>query len=189
MSQTPELDGIQLGIYRLLRTGGPTRDEGETTRGMPDTGMALEFSVIGANDIHLTLHDTRWSNGERDVRVVRRHGTPELYDEIVGRLRLEVRPSGLELVVDLRQARPGRRGDRPQLHNASLIQLDTGAGTSVTDALRRLGGRVGTKAELLERIGKTRENLCCVFDPGAELLPAAVFVLTRVAPVGTGYTG
>ena len=106
MSQGSSPDGVQLGVYQLLRTDPPTPYEGETVAGVQDTGMALPFSLIAPDSVHLTIHDIRWSNGERDVRVIRRHGTPELYDSVVGRLRLAVNPEGLELAIDLRQARP-----------------------------------------------------------------------------------
>lgn len=86
----------------------------------------------------LLLHDTRWNNGHRDVRVAERNETPPPYDTVVGRLRISVDPIEEDLFMELRQARIKRNG-RAQVADATWEELDEGAGTSVSRALRDLG--------------------------------------------------
>lgn len=184
----PEMDEpIALGPYRLSSKGTIRSVKGQSAKKVDDLyGTALEYRVTGDDGTDLLLHDTRWNNDHRDVRVVERNETPPPYDTVVGRLRISVDPIEEDLFMELRQARIKHDG-RAQVVAASLEELDEGAGTSVSRALRDLGAQVGTKEVLLGRKDQTRNRMCCRFPPTAVLVPAAGLVLARVAPVGRGY--
>lgn len=179
---------IVLGPYRLSATGttlsiGP----GQSAKKVDGLyGTAIEYLVIGDDGTDLLVHDTRWNNGHRDVRVAERNETPPPYDTVVGRLRIGVDPIEEDLFMELRQAQTKPNG-RAQVVAASVEELDEGAGTSVSRALRALGAQVGTKEVLLGRKDQTRRRMCCRFPSTAELVPATALVLTRIAPVGRGY--
>jgi len=180
-------DVVPLGVYLLSATGRTRHEQGQSAKKVDDLlGAATEYRVTGPDGADLVLLDTRWNNRDRDVRVVERNQSPPRYDTVIGRLRISVEHYEEDLFMELRQARVGPDG-RAQSRVATLQQLDEGAGTSVSGALRDLGARVGTKQDLLGRTDETRERICCRFPPTAELVPAAAFVLTRIAPVGRGY--
>ena len=77
---------------------------------------------------------------------------------------------------------------RAQRCRADFRQLDEGAGVSVAGVLRQLGAEVGTKEDLLGTRDRTHGYLCCRFSKEAKIVPPAVFVLTRIAPVGRSYS-
>lgn len=161
--------------------------EGKAPRRSTDLwGTATEYTVTAEDGTDLLLQDTRWDNGQRDVRAVERHDTPPPYDTVVDRLRVSVDPIEGDVFMELRQARINA-GGRAQVAPATFEEIDEGAGVSVLSVLRGLGGQVGTKQALLGRRDQTRDRLCCRFSESSLLVPAAVFVLTRIAPVGRGY--
>ncbi len=179
MNQVSPPDGVQLGIYQLLRTGTPTPFEAETAGGVQETGVALAFSLLGTDGAHLAIHDTRWSNGERDVRVVQRHGTPELYDSVVGRLRLTVSPAGMELAVDLRQARPGA----DYANSLKLLQ-----------DFRARHPHIPTKSGLMLGLGETDDEILAVMrdrQSAAQGLAGVVgdFTIGETQQLGQSLTG
>jgi hypothetical protein len=189
---SPPVDGkpprnILLGLYRLEPAGSTSRVRGQSAKKVDDLyGTATEYAVTAEDGTDLLLRDTRWDNGQRDVRAVERFGTPPPYDTVLGRLRISVDAIEDELFMELRQARL-KSGGRAQVASATLEELDEGAGVSVRSALRNLGASVGTKELLLSRRDQTRDRLCCRFPESALFVPPAVFVLTRIAPVGRGY--
>jgi hypothetical protein len=120
-----KVEGLDLGDYRLLATGTEVPVSGETAKRQLSRGTAAEYRLVGSDGIKLTLHDSRWTNGDRDVRAVTRNTTPETYDGIINRLRLGVDRAGEDLVVELQQARLNAMG-RPQRRIASLRNSTTG---------------------------------------------------------------
>src|SRR5687768_11801886 len=77
--------------------------DGETPTGHAASGIATLYDVRGP-DLHLTLRDVEWSNGERDVVACERFSSPQLFDTLVERLRLSVLDYDGPY-VELRQAR------------------------------------------------------------------------------------
>lgn len=179
---------LVLGSFRLTVTGTTlSAGPGQSAKKVDGLyGTAVEYQVTGDDRTDLVIQDTRWENGQRDVRVAERNDTPPPYDTVVGRLRISVDPIEDDVFMELRQAQIKRNG-RAQVAAASLEQLAAGAGVSVSQALRDLGAQVGTKEVLLGRKDQTRHRICCRFPPTAEMVPAAALVLTRIAPVGRGY--
>lgn len=183
---TPQAPVLEYGPVSVLRETTIETVTGETAQRQPSIGKATVYEVYGPGGLHLTLHDTRWLNGDRDVRVVRRNRSPERYDTIVGRLRMGV--SGLangDLIVWLRVADPDEI--RPTRKQVSLVALQDMTNIDPKMHLVKLGAtRVGTASELgiSQRAG--RNQLGARFPPTAELVPVAAFMLTTILPRMSG---
>jgi hypothetical protein len=162
--------------------------EGETVSGTPATGTARLLRVSDSAGCDLTVRDTRWDTGERDLVATERHDSPQRFDTLVERLRLAVSPLGGELYAELRHVRlkPNARGN---LFAPNTDELDDAAGVAVTAELYRHGAtRVGTRAELLADEGRTRNRLGVMFPRDADEVAIAAYVYTRLAPVARGVT-
>ncbi len=181
--RTPSEQGIEVGAFRIARVGSMITVEGETPNGVTSQGRGRLYEVTDADECRLTVRDTTWANGERDVVAAERHDSPQRFDTLVERLRLPVMERGDDLYVELRQVRlkPNGRGN---LFSASDAELDAGAGVRVAQALERHGAHeIGTRAELLDDRGPTRGRLGVRFPRKAEAVPLVAYVCTRVAPV------
>ena len=179
---TSQVPVLEYGSVRVLRETRIESVTGETAQRLPSLGKATVYEVHGPSGLHLTLHDTRWLNGDRDVRVVRRNSSPERYDTIVGRLRMGV--SELEngdLMVWLRVADPDEI--RPTRKQVSLVALHDMTRIDPNAHLMMLGATAVGTANELGITGKTRRNqLAARFPPAAELVPVAAFMLTTILP-------
>ena len=161
--------------------------DGQTVSGASGAGRGRLFEVTDDDQLRLTIRDTTWDNGERDVVACERHGSPQRFDTLVERLRLQV-VEGPEHYVELRQVRlkPNGRGN---LFAPDEAGLDAGAGLAVADELMCHGASiVGTRAELVGDDGRHRTRHGVRFPRNAETLPVVAYVLTRVAPVARGAT-
>lgn len=175
-----------IGAFTLRSLSRTVEVHGETSSGVQSTGVGSHFEVLSSDGLCLTIRDTRWATGERDIVACERHDSPERYDTLVGRLRLSVLDRG-GLYVDLRQARLRLNG-RAQLFNADLPYLSAGAGVDVEAVLTANGASaIGTREELLADSGSTRRRIAArVGHDGREWAPVVAYVLTRIAPVGAG---
>jgi hypothetical protein len=150
-------------------------------------GRGRLYEVTGV-ELRLTVRDTSWANGERDIVTSERHDSPQRFDTLVERLRLPVSRRGEHLYAEPRQVRlkPNGRGN---LFAASEDELDDGAGVSVAHQLARHGAdRTGTREELLNDDSRARARLGIRFGDHADLVPVIAYVCTRVAPVANGVT-
>lgn len=174
---------IEVGAFSITPLQRAVDVEGETPDGQASSGRGRLYDVSDGGESRLTVRDTSWANGERDVVATERHDSPQRFDTLVERLRLAVLPHGKGLYVELRQARlkPNGRGN---LFVPDEEALDAGAGVSVARALERHGAmHVGTREVLLEDTGRSRTRLGALFPREAELVPLVAYVCTRVAPV------
>jgi hypothetical protein len=174
---------MRVGPFTAVPLGRTVDIEGETADGCASTGQGHLFEITDEEDCRLTVRDTQWANGERDIVTCERHGSPQRFDTLVERLRLPVLSRGGELYVELRQVRlrPNGRGN---LFAPDEAGLDAGAGLAVTGELVRHGAtRVGTRGELLGDEGRTRSRIGASFPREAELVALVAYVCTRVAPV------
>jgi len=181
-------DGAQLGPVPLGDLTLSYRREilvkdGTTCSGVRSDGAAKVYEVVAADGLHLTVHDTTWRNGERDICARERHDSPSRYDKLVDRLRLTVNTDPDGCRIDLRQARI--RDGRPRLVTAAPDELTLGAGLDLVSWLRGRGAVVGTREELGLSHGRDphRRRLAVRFAAEDTLLPVAVYALTRIAPV------
>jgi hypothetical protein len=179
---------IQIGAFTITPTATTEHVDGETVTGIASTGRGRFYEITGTGGLHLTVRETTWATGERDVVATRRHDSPQRFDTLIERLRLPVSRRGHDFYAELRQVRlkPNGRGN---LFAASEEDLDRGACVSVARQLERHGaGRVGTREELLGDDGRTRNRLGVRFGQHADLVPVIAYVCTRVAPVASGFT-
>jgi hypothetical protein len=162
--------------------------DGETASGAKSFGTGELHELTGPEGLRLTIRDTRWNSGERDVVATERHDSPERFDTLIERLRLTVldRQGGY---VELRQARLRPNG-RAGLFDADLPMLNAGAGVDVEQTLLSHGAlEVGTREDLLGDMERTRKRLGARIAPGGQdCLPLVAYVLTRVAPVAAQLT-
>jgi hypothetical protein len=175
----------ELGPFVLEAASEPKPVEGTTPAGYDVEGTAAFHHLRGPADLFLTIRDTRWSNGERDLVACARHASPERFDTLVERLHLAVLRSP-DFYVDLRQARIRTNG-RAGLFNASLEELNAGADLDVHAILRKAGAtHMGTRGAVLGDCGRTRARYTARFDDHSCAVPLVAYVLTRVAPVARG---
>jgi hypothetical protein len=166
--------------------------DGETVKGFKSTGSGPLFQVMALPDAKLKLIDAKWATGERDVRATEATGPKAIRGLDSGRLRLSVSSLiGGRLWLELSQARvnPQTSDSHSNLFQASLKELDEGAGLSVLTILESYGVEVDTRRKL-SIPGKHRDGYyCAVFDPSQKELPIIAFVLTRVLPLINEYSG
>ena len=180
------MSGVVAG-FTCERLDGSVAVEGETTSGVASRGTGELYEVTDGAECRLTVRDTRWANGERDLVACRRHDSPQRFDTLIERLRLPIVAHGGELYAELRHARL-KSNHRGNLFVPDERMLDEAAGISVAAELQRFGARrVGPRAELLDDTGRAGGRLGVLFPHDAELVPLASYVCTRVAPVARGY--
>jgi hypothetical protein len=173
---------LRVGPYVVTRVGH-SEVEGETPDGEASIGQGRLFVVTDGAESRLTVRDTRWANGERDLVAAERHDSPQRFDTLVERLRLPVLSRGGDLYVELRQVRLKANG-RGNLFAPDEEALDHGAGVLVARELERHGATsVGTREQLLSDEGRSRNRLGALFPPDADLVPLVAYICTRVAPV------
>ena len=174
-----------IGSFTLRSLGRKVATQGNTPSGHASVGRGALYELAGANDLRLTLRDTTWANGERDVVACERNDSPELFDTLIKRLRLAVLDHDGPY-VELRQARLRPNG-RANLFYPDSADLDRGAGLAVhTTLLAHGASQVGTREELFDDEGPARFRLGARFSDHDSLVPVVAYVLTRVCPVAAG---
>ena len=174
---------LDYGSVQVFRSDKTAVVHDETAQREISTGKATVFEVHGPNGLHLTVHDTRWLNGDRDVRVARRNASPERFDVLVGRLRMGVQATDDgDLSMMLRVADPADA--RPTRKQVSFAALHEMAGVDPAEHLTRFGATaLGTGRDLGRARTRTQNQLMVRFPPSAELVPVAAFMLTTVLPL------
>jgi hypothetical protein len=173
-----------VGAFTLRRLEDGVAAKGETASGQTSVGAVVLYELTGSDNLHLTVRDTRWANGERDVVACERHESPERFDTLIDRLRLAVLDHG-GLYVELRQARLRPNG-HAGLYNASAADLEV-AGVEVRKTLLAHGAvEVATREDLLGDTGPARFRMGARFSDQDSLVPLVAYVLTRVCPVAAG---
>lgn len=179
-TQAPALD---YGALRIFRQDGEEIVHDETARREVSTGKATVYDAHGSNGLLLTLHDSRWLNGDRDVRVVRRNSSPERFDVLVSRLRMGVQTADDgDCLVWLRVADPA--DPRPTRKQVSLAALQAMTDVDPVEHLMAVGATaIGTGSELGLPGKPTRNQLAVRFPQTAEIVPLAAFTLTTILPL------
>jgi hypothetical protein len=97
-----------------------------------------------------------------------------------------VHPFGDLQFVELTQARLNL-GEWSNVFKASRDELDLGAGLDVASCLLELGAEcVDTREAAMGDETGRRTFLCAVFRERSSIVPAAAYVLTRIAPLMRG---
>jgi hypothetical protein len=188
--------GMTIGRYRLLPEEATRTIQHRTLTNEPSTGIARCVFVLGSR-ARLTVADIYWDTGERDVRAIEVEAGGDLVGRLLrgGRIGVysadfESFPEGLSYMdLAVMRTRPGQ-GRLPTAVRADYQTICRAAGVSVWDELSRLGGSsIGPRSELIGD-GSPRMNfLMMTFPSNSSLVPAAVFLLTRVLPLVRRFTG
>jgi hypothetical protein len=181
----------------ISRSSGRTVKSGETCSGEQSTGVAAEWQLALPGRPLLTVHDTRWDNGERDLVLYQPSLVPEMpapLSNLHNRRRAGIEPAALRrgrLRIMAWLAVPGAH-DRPSfrksLTTAALV-ADCGS-----DRIRDLTDRPGVSLEAAfdkpdlppVDIGepqdfKPLQHALC-FSEGDDETPVLAFTLFRVIP-------
>jgi hypothetical protein len=150
-----------------------------------DHGTAISYAVTGPGTLHLTVADITWDNGERDLRAIHRHNSPQRFDRLLhgGRLIVNDHEGITGKRIDLRQMRM-KDATWSNLKRATLLELDQAADCSTSETLRGFGAtKIGTREDVLGDTSPHRGSICCTFPSDATDVPIAAYLITRVAPL------
>ena len=183
---------IRAGV-KITNTNQIERTSGRTTGREEKIGQNRIFEFLDDGGHYVKIAYAVWSNGERDIRPIEAEGSRSLERLNKGGLRLDIYSvrkgpykSRDNLFCVLRQARVKRKSENQwsNLFNATPIELDKGAGLDVQKVLEKAGAiDIGTREEILDEWGRTRNQWCIVFERENELLPVVAFALTRILPL------
>lgn len=178
---------IEVGAVKIWREGQSTTISGESCSGARQRGDNTLYLATGPEELEITIADTCWENGERDIRALETSGPPQI-DHLKMRLRLEVQEldsDAKKLKIDLRQARVRLDTDRlwSNLYKADEDRHALGTGIDIARTLHQLGANVGPRGTLLGERGQPQNQLCAVFPCEAQQVPIVAFVTTRVLPL------
>ena len=180
----PSDGAVVLGKFTLSKEPRQEPFTGSTPGKEKDVkGTRLLFNVAGPEGLELEVADERFDNGERQIRLNESGPVEARFSRLYTGCRLGVHQTGALTQIELRQARM-TTDDWSSTRNASFEKLDEGAGIGVKEALAALGASTfGTRAELTDDTSPRKNTLCALFPPGADLVPVAAYVMTRVSPV------
>jgi len=175
------------GTWNVTSAAGSQRDEtlslsGESISGISGNGNS-QFTDVTMEDVEVTLADTKWENGERDVQAVDRKNSPSAVDSLVRRLRIGVYRSPLQeqlAYMELRCAIPDANG-RAVIKKLSEKQISTLLGVPLAQLLPSAKGIVlGTREQLFRDDSRRRTELCALFPSSDTQIPAMIWTVTRL---------
>ena len=181
---------IKVGGYTITHSGTEGGVRGTTIKGFDSIARRVLFDVTNPTiNLQMTVQDSHWANGERDIVAIERHETPERFDGLKNRLRIGINrcADGHDgWFIELRQAQLNEP-DRPKCKQADLRALTSGAGVDVADALLTCGADiVGPRSELYGTEGPRKNIVAAHCNESPELVPVVAYVLTRIAPIANG---
>ncbi|MEU7566760.1 hypothetical protein AB0A99_12225 [Streptomyces fradiae] len=179
---------IRLGTTLTLRHA---RDyvprHGSSTSGFLGPGFATEWCLEAAGHPKLTIQDTRWDNGERDVVLQQVPLLPEMPAALAnlhGRHRAGIAEAGPGRQRIMAYLSEPQSGGRPkQKRSLTTAQLAEGCGSAL---LRELIARPGVSLEPSFDLAKPQETgrfqHAIVFPDEDRETPVIAYVLTRLMP-------
>lgn len=178
---TVDPPSYDIGELRLLDLAEPRSLSGQTLSKVSCEGKAYVAEVRG-DGRRLEVGDITWENGERDVRVLDRFGSPREFDRLVHGFRFGVQeiPGGHRM--RLRIPRLGNR-DWPTAHQTSIEELEAETELDLRATLRDFGAKkLGTAGDVLKDRARSRNELIVTFDDrdGSSLLPLAAYTVTPI---------
>lgn len=180
-----------LGSFRLHGPGESFASEIQSFRGNPVPATEIPWRVTGPGGLELKVHICLIDDPEEEDEIGQvfcdsRLGSPQKWDEIVGRLRTGIRRlNDGRLYMDLRAAQ-SKDGNRATRRVIPLEAIPNTTGLDVATELRRLNScEIGTRAQLTGATNKTKAWPCVVFDSDDILTPVAAWVALTVAPLSS----
>jgi hypothetical protein len=155
---------------------------GTTISGAQSSGTAT-VSQLEFEKTRITLHHTKWENGEQDIQAVDRHDSPPNTDSLIRRLRIGIYPSPLHEhlnFMELRVAAPGENG-RATVKKLSQSDLERLLGHPLDHYFPRSKRIIlGTRAELFRDDSRRRTELCLAYPNTDNQIPVLVWTVTRL---------
>lgn len=164
------------------------KTDGETCSKEVSTGLRTAWRLSIAGRPTLSIHDTRWTNGERDVVLARPAELPPMPKELSNLLArrrsgIEAHDGGPRLRMAVYLVGPDDKG-WPRKRHCGLDELRDACGLELVDECFRLGViRIDTREALLRDDNPAHKNrLCAVLEPTQDCAPIALYVVTHVVP-------
>lgn len=189
-AEDPQPEDPAARAFGRFRLHGPEESfasEIQSFRGNPVPATEIPWRVTGPGGLELKVHICLIDDPEEEDEIGQvfcdsRLGSPQQWDEVVGRLRTGIRKlDDGRFYMDLRAAQP-RDGDRASRRVIPLDSLPETTGLDLTAELQRLGDcELGTRAELTGATNRTKGWPCMVFDSDDILSPVAAWVAITIA--------
>lgn len=166
---------------------GQTLIAGQTSSRVESHADATQYSVKGhfQVDYFITLQEQQWQTSETDIVCIEAKDSNLLHN-VVGRMRLSV--------YDLKENKQWFALKTAQLKSqspphANLFMAGSDfyqeqLGFTLSDLLNDHGiCKVGTKEELLNETGRSKNNLAVIYNKEDINVPLAAFTASRVLPI------
>ena len=180
--------GISIGSLRLY---GPDQEQAGNLDGFDGSKMdatLIPWTVYGDGGLHFSIQvamiDEGTANEVGQVVCTSRNQSPQIWDDVVHRLRIGIRDAGEgQWIMDLRSVeRPS--GARAGRKVWSLAEYQSKAGINLQQTLKQLGAIAVDKREaLIDDKSRNRNIPAVLFQAGDAQVPAAALVLTTLAPL------
>ncbi|KLR59930.1 nuclease-like protein,protein kinase family protein [Actinobacteria bacterium IMCC26207] len=162
---------------------------------VPPMGKGDPIPLMNVERFRVTLPDAgtlivdlvREPNGTGWVHTSKTFGAVPVLERLEQGLRMGIiSDPSVGLWAELRQARlqPSRSAHWSNLFQASLAELNEGAGVDVTAVIAEsCGGAVGERSAILGDSGRRRHYQCATFTDDAAAGPLTAYLVTRVLPL------
>lgn len=187
LEKEPE-GGLLIGRLRLHGPGQEQPGKLSDFDGNEADATLIPWAVYGDGGLHFSIQvamiDEGTANEVGQVVCTSRNQSPQVWDDVVQRLRIGIRDAGEgQWIMDLRSIeRP--KGGRAGRKVWPLQEYQSRARINLQQTLTCLGAiAVDTRAALLDDKGKNRNFPAMLFEPGDSRLPAVAWALTTLAPL------
>lgn len=160
---------------------------GKTCARQDSAGTAHDWTLRIKGRQSITIRDTHWNNGERDIRSHLPDVAPAMPKALVslhGRRRASVYKTGDgQAWMPVWIVRPDSEDWPRHKKSITVTDLDEICGRKLIKAARAEGiTELGTKQQVLGTFDRTWRELCAQFSPANEAAPVTLYVVTRIAP-------
>ena len=161
--------------------------KGQTSSRQDSQADATQYRVTGSFnvDYSLVLQYQQWQTGETDIVCIEAKGS-NLLHTVIGRMRLSLYPlNDNKQWFALKTAQlKSQSPPHANLFMAGADYYQEQLGFSLSDALNEQATcKVGTKEEILNETGRSKNTLAVVFDKEDINVPLAAFTASRVLPI------
>jgi hypothetical protein len=143
-------------------------------------------STITGRDFKITLQDTNWENGERDIQASTVEGSNSVLIDLLRRLRIGIYPSPKHEFLSTLDLRIALRGgsERATAKKLNPQKYEELTGLNFFECLNSIpNSACGTREELMKDESRRRTDFAAAFPNGDHLVPVIAFLLTRVLPL------
>jgi hypothetical protein len=166
---------------------GQTLIKGQTSSRQDSQADVMQYRVTGSFhvDYSLVLQYQLWQTGETDIVCIEAKGS-NLLHTVIGRMRLSVydhKDNKQWFALKTAQLK-SQSPPHANLFMAGADYYQEQLGFSLSDALNEQATcKVGTKEELLNETGRSKNTLAVVYNKEDINVPLAAFTASRVLPI------